>query len=304
MRFVSFGPRDRERPGILIDGRIVDLMEALEWFGGRLPMLTLSTFFELSNWWTLAESISQVTNRDLPFVSDDVRIGAPVPVPKNVFVVGANTHSHIAEARRHTDGLAPRAPMILAKSASTVAGPRDYIVKPRETNKLDYETELGVVIAKRGRRVSYDDALSIVGGYMVVNDVSARDVQLAEGESNPFYRTHYLGKSFDTFCPCGPCLVTPDEIPPLGDLRINTWVNGELRQDAPLSDLVFDVASLVAYISNTVTLSPGDVICTGSPAGVAAFREPPAYLQPGDVVESEILPIGRLTNRVIGDHES
>jgi 2-keto-4-pentenoate hydratase/2-oxohepta-3-ene-1,7-dioic acid hydratase in catechol pathway len=180
-----------------------------------------------------------------------------------------------------------------------VTGPFDPLIRPGVTQKLDYEVELGVVIGRIVHALREEDALSAVAGYVVVNDVSARDVQLAEGEDNTFYRTHYLGKSFDTFCPTGPWLVTPDELGDVGHLTLRTWVNNTLRQDGSTADLVFGVPALIAHLSSVLTLQPGDLICSGSPAGVAAFGPPSGFLVPGDVVRCEVGGIGAIENHVV-----
>lgn len=189
--------------------------------------------------------------------------------------------------------------MILAKATSAVTGPYDPIIHPAATRKLDYEVELGVVIGRTTRFVEERDALDAVAGYVVVNDVSARDIQLAEGEANDFYRAHYLGKSFDTFCPTGPWLVTSDEVGDVANLSLRTWVNDELRQEGSTAELCFGVAQIIAHLSSITTLEPGDLICTGSPAGVAAFATPEAFLRPGDVVRCEVGSIGQLVNPVV-----
>jgi 2-keto-4-pentenoate hydratase/2-oxohepta-3-ene-1,7-dioic acid hydratase in catechol pathway len=188
--------------------------------------------------------------------------------------------------------------MILAKATSCLCGPFDDIVHPPETKKLDYEVELGVVIGRKARRIKESQVRDHVAGFTTLNELSARDIQLAEHESNPFYRVHFIGKSFDTFCPAGPALVTVDEFEWGKPLKMRTEVNGQVRQDSDTSDLYFGVEALVAYISRAMTLFPGDLIATGSPAGVAFFMKPPAFLQPGDRVRCEIEGVGAVENLV------
>jgi 2-keto-4-pentenoate hydratase/2-oxohepta-3-ene-1,7-dioic acid hydratase in catechol pathway len=237
-----------------------------------------------------------------PVEARSARLGAPLPFPRQMLIAGANTKSHIAEAGPVLKDVAPpREPMILAKSVSSLCGPYDEVVHPPETKKLDYEVELGVVIGRRCRRIHESQVKDYIAGYMTVNEMSARDIQLAEHESNPFYRVHFIGKSFDTFCPTGPALVTADEIPWGKALAMRTEVNGEVRQDSDTSDLYFGIEALVSYCSRGMTLFPGDLIVTGSPAGVAFFMKPPKFLKPGDVVRCEIEQVGAIENRVVAE---
>jgi len=228
-----------------------------------------------------------------------VRLGAPVPVPRSLIIAGANTKTHIAEAGAVLgEMVGPREPMLLAKATSSLCGAHDDIILPLETKKLDYEVELGVIIGCKARRLSEKDVKDYVAGFTVTNDISARDIQLAEHEKNPFFRVHYIGKSFDTFCPAGPALVTVDEFTWGKALKMSTKVNGEIRQNSDTSDLYFGIEALVAYASRSMTLFPGDMIATGSPAGVAYFMNPQRFLQPGDFVCCEIEGVGIIENRV------
>jgi 2-keto-4-pentenoate hydratase/2-oxohepta-3-ene-1,7-dioic acid hydratase in catechol pathway len=180
---------------------------------------------------------------------------------------------------------------VFAKLPSAVVGPGDPIRIPSPQSQVDYEVELAVVIGRPARRLAVDDALSAVFGYTLCNDVSARDVQFRDNQLT-------LGKGFDTFAPLGPCVVTADDIDDPQDLRLWCTVNGDLRQDSSTAQMLFPVAELLAYVSRHVTLEPGDVITTGTPAGAAAFRQPPAYLRPGDVTEIGADRIGVLRNPV------
>lgn len=296
MRLLSYGPKGTERAGLWRDDAILDLQRALELL--ELPPATsdLRAFLERPDWRARLERVAGVRNRAALVDPAGVRLGPPVPTARQLIIAGANTYSHLKEAARYTNAEPPLKPMLLAKATSAMAGPADDIVLPPETTKLDYEVELGVVIGRTARRIRTEEVPEYLAGYTVVNDVSARDVQLAEWEKNPFYRTHFLGKSFDTFAPMGPHLVTADEIPWGARLRLRTWVDGELRQDNDTFDLCFGVAELVAYASQVMTLSPGDIISTGSPAGVAIFMTPPAFLQPGQVVTCEVERIGQIRN--------
>jgi 2-keto-4-pentenoate hydratase/2-oxohepta-3-ene-1,7-dioic acid hydratase in catechol pathway len=298
MKLLSYGAPGRERAGWLEGDQVIDLADALNPLGITLEPATLLSFLSLPDWERILADVS-ATSSTKRVALEAVRLGAPIARPGNVFVVGANTHSHLAEARVFTHGIPPREPMLLAKASSAVTGPFDPLIRPAATRKLDYEVELGVVIGRTAHAMREEDALSVVAGYVVVNDVSARDVQLAEGEDNTFYRTHYLGKSFDTFCPTGPWMITPDELGDVGDLSLRTWVNGAIRQHGSTADLVFGVPTLIAHLASVLTLQPGDLICTGSPEGVAAFGPPTGFLVPGDVVRCEVGGIGYIENRVV-----
>jgi len=212
---------------------------------------------------------------------------APIPRPSKVVCVGLNYRDHAAEA-----GLPlPEVPILFPKFANSVIGPGEAIVIPPETNEPDYEAELGVVIGRTARRVALADALSYVAGYTCMNDVSARDLQNRTSQ-------WMLGKAIDTFLPCGPRLVTADEILDPQSLAIRLRLNGRELQSSSTSQMVFGVAELVASISRTMTLEPGDLIATGTPPGVGFARKPPVWLRDGDVVEVEIEGIGILSNPV------
>ena len=300
MRLVSYGPKWQERAGILDGATIVDLESAMRVAGVEAPTSELRALLEQPDWRRRLDRAFAARSSAKIVQAQSVRLGAPLPFPRQMLIAGANTKSHIAEAGPVLKDVAPpREPMILAKSVSSLCGPFDEVVHPPETKKLDYEVELGVVIGKRCRRISESEVREHVAGYMTVNEMSARDIQLAEHESNPFYRVHFIGKSFDTFCPTGPALVTADEIEWGKPLRMRTEVNGEVRQDSDTSDLYFGIAALVSYCSRGMTLFPGDIIVTGSPAGVAFFMKPPKFLRPGDVVRCEIEKIGAIENRVV-----
>jgi len=212
---------------------------------------------------------------------------APVPRPGKVVAIGRNYREHAAEEGAEQPG----APLIFAKFASSVVGPGDDIRwDPALTGQVDYEAELAVIIGTHARRVPVERAVEFVFGYTCLNDVSARDLQFGDGQWT-------RGKSLDTFCPMGPVLVTADELGDAGDLAIRCTVNGEQRQSARTSDLYFGVAEIVSHCSQAFTLEPGDVIATGTPAGVGAFRTPPVWLADGDEVVVEIERIGRLVSR-------
>ena len=233
-----------------------------------------------------------------------VTLEAPLPRPRrNIFCVGKNYHEHAHEfARSGFDssagaGAVPDAPIIFSKVPDCVTGPSTPIlIDPRASEAIDYEAELAVVIGKGGRGISRERALDHVFGYTIVNDVTARDLQ---GR----HKQWLIGKSQDSFCPMGPWLVSADEID-LADTAVRCWVNGELRQDANTRALIFDVPTLIETLSRGLTLWPGDIIATGTPAGVGIGFNPPKYLRPGDVVRIEIAGIGVLENPVAAFREA
>jgi 2-keto-4-pentenoate hydratase/2-oxohepta-3-ene-1,7-dioic acid hydratase in catechol pathway len=291
------------RPGIGSDGHLVNLGQAWAAYQestadsvrlecpadmGALLQSGEETWRRLASVVAWAQALPATAADTLWRPLDGVRLAAPLANPSKIVCVGLNYHDHCRE-----QGLdVPQRPILFAKFPSTIIGHEAEITWPGDlSQQVDYEAELAVVIGRRGRHIPVDEAYRYVAGYTNLNDVSARDVQFADEQ-------WVRGKSFDTFCPLGPYLVTADEVPDPHDLRIRCWVNGELRQDSNTRELVFNVPQLVAYISRTCTLMPGDIISTGTPGGVGVFREPPVFLQPGDVVEVEIDRLGRLRNRV------
>lgn len=217
------------------------------------------------------------------------RLAAPVPRPGKVIAIGRNYAEHAVE----TGHPLPPEPMVFTKHPTSVVGPRDPIRRPPFVTDLDHEAELAVIIGRPGRDIAEAAALGHVAGYCCANDVSARTVQFATGQ---FVR----GKSFDSFCPLGPALVTADEVPDPQALRIRCRVDGETRQASSTAEMLFAVAVLIAHCSAATTLEAGDVILTGTPPGVAMGRTPPPWLQPGQLCEVEVEGLGRLANRVSG----
>jgi 2-keto-4-pentenoate hydratase/2-oxohepta-3-ene-1,7-dioic acid hydratase in catechol pathway len=211
----------------------------------------------------------------------------PIERPEKIVCVGLNYRDHAEEQGTPL----PPAPLLFAKWPNTLIGPGDPIVIPPVTEQVDYEAELGVVIGERVRGASVENALEAVRGYLCLNDVSARDLQFGDGQWT-------RGKSLDTFCPIGPELVPAASVPDPQALSIRAIVNGEVLQDSSTSNMIFTVAEIIAYVSRAITLEPGDLIATGTPAGVGAFRDPPIRLRPGDEVTIEIEGVGSLTNPV------
>ena len=230
---------------------------------------------------------------------DRVQLLAPIPrPPRNILCVGKNYHEHAKEFQASGfDASAseniPQYPVVFTKAPSSVIGPEMPIPAYLDySESTDYEGELAVIIGRGGRNISRANALCHVFGYTIVNDVTARTLQQS-------HRQWFLGKSLDGYCPMGPAIVTADEIPAPERLQLKTWVNGELRQNAGVSDLIFDIPTLIETISRTMSLESGDIIATGTCAGVGIGFNPPKFLCHGDRVEIEIQPIGRLANPVL-----
>jgi 2-keto-4-pentenoate hydratase/2-oxohepta-3-ene-1,7-dioic acid hydratase in catechol pathway len=304
LKLVTFIHQERSCLGAIIDNQVVDLAQAYETFQSRtkktIPldqfpknMLTLLQRDEktwqvvtaIVNW---AKSLPEATAADFVYPLAEVSLAPPLNNPSKIICVGLNYHDHCREQGTEV----PQRPLLFAKFPSTIIGPDEKINWPGDiSQQVDYEAELAVVIGRTGRNIPLDQAYDYIAGYTIVNDVSARDVQFADVQ-------WVRGKSFDTFCPVGPYLLTADEVEDPHSLRIQCWVNGELRQDSNTGEMIFKVPELLAYISKTSTLMPGDIISTGTPDGVGVFREPPTFLKPGDVIEIEIEKLGRLRNRV------
>jgi 2-keto-4-pentenoate hydratase/2-oxohepta-3-ene-1,7-dioic acid hydratase in catechol pathway len=249
------------------------------------------------------QGITWLIGKDLPPVAEklnlaEVSLRAPVPRPaRNIFCVGKNYYEHAREFAASgfdssaAKGAVPEAPIVFSKLPETVIGPKEPIkIDPSVSSAIDYEAELAVIVGKPGRNIRREDALSHVWGYTIVNDITSRDLQEKHSQ-------WLIGKSQDSFCPMGPFAVTADEID-LADTSVRCWVNGELRQDSNTGLLIFDVPTIIAAISNGITLRAGDIIATGTPAGVGIGFKPPKYLQPGDRVRLEIGGIGILENPV------
>jgi acylpyruvate hydrolase len=219
--------------------------------------------------------------------ASEARFAPPIRRPSKIICVGLNYMDHITES----GGTRPERIVLFAKYSNCL-GHQDDVRLPSITQELDYEGELAVVIGKRTAAVAVEDALAMVGGYTVLNDVSARDLQIAEPQ-------WIRGKSLDTFAPMGPVVVDAQSAPPIDSMRIQTFVNGELRQDALCSLMITPVAELIAHISQSITLEPGDIIATGTPSGVGLGMKPPVYLKDGDSMTVAIDAIGELTNRVV-----
>lgn len=220
----------------------------------------------------------------------DVKIMAPVPKPGKMICVGLNYRDHAAEGNRPV----PEVPTIFSKFSNCIIGPEEMIQIPLVTSQVDYEVELAVVIGQTARHISQDEALRYVAGYTIINDVSARDYQMRTGQWT-------IGKIFDSFAPMGPALVTTDEIPDPGSLEISLTLNDQVMQHSNTRNLIFTVPFLISYLSQVLTLEAGDIIATGTPAGVGVFRDPPVFLKPGDKLVLSIESIGELKNTVTAE---
>lgn len=286
MRLVRFGTFGEERPGVLDpDGKRRDVSSLLpEWNGATLSERSLAQVAG-----AFADPASLVA---LPVVAEDVRWGAPIARPGKVICIGLNYSDHAAESGMPI----PEEPIIFLKASQTVVGPFDPVRIPRGSSKTDWEVELGVVIGKQLRYAESDEeAQSALAGYCISHDVSERAFQLERGGQ------WTKGKSCDTFNPLGPWLATPDEIPDPGNLAMRLTVNGTVRQVGNTSKMIFNVPFLIRYLSQFMTLEPGDLISTGTPPGVGLGMEPPQYLVDGDVVELEIEGLGHQRQTFVQD---
>lgn len=279
MKLVRFGPKGREKPGLIDrEGRLRDLSAHCATIG----------------WNELAPAglkrLRQIDPATLPVVKGKPRLGVPFTGISKIVGVGLNYRDHAKE----TGAAIPTEPVLFMKATTAINGPFDDIVLPRGSTQTDWEAELGVVIGRTARYVEERQALGHVAGFVTFHDVSERDFQKNRGGSWD------KGKGCDTFAPIGPWLVTRDEVPDPQALRVWCEVNGEKRQDGNTADMIFPVAHLISYISQFMTLNPGDVICTGTPAGVGLGMTPPQYLKAGDVVRIGVEGLGEQCQKVVG----
>jgi 2,4-didehydro-3-deoxy-L-rhamnonate hydrolase len=276
MKLIRLGSKGRERPGLWQTDGVVDLRVHFQ----DIPDIDENFFRQ--GW---PQRLSGLT---LPGQKVEERWGPPIARPSKIICLGKNYMEHAKEGSFEN----PSSPLIFCKTLNALTGPFDPVLLPRSSGQIDWEVELALVIGREGKRIARQDALAYIAGVTVMNDVSGRQAQFADSQ-------WFRGKSFDTFAPLGPALVTPDEIDDLNNLKLTTKVNGRLMQDGNTRDMIFDVPTLIADISEDITLMPGDVISTGTPAGVGIFRNPPVVLQEGDEVECWIEGIGALKNRFV-----
>jgi len=286
MKLVMYGEPFQEKPGVIVeDNFILDL---------ELEELDSPHSVEEILEFDLLEDIRALLERPLPREAllplGDVRLGPPLSGIGKVIACGLNYRDHALES----GSALPDVPLLFAKAPSAIAGPFDDLMLPPQSwsSAVDYEVELGVVIGHLCHEVSVENALAYVAGYAIVNDVTARDIQKAESQ-------WFRAKSYDGFCPLGPYLVTADEVEEPGNLQLSTRVNRTVRQQSNTSNLIFSVAELVSFISQSMTLFPGDIIATGTPSGIGAGMKPPVFLQPGDEVELQVEGLGAQRYKVV-----
>lgn len=280
MKLIRFGEAGAERPGIHIEGRNLDVSELISDYD--------EAFFAYQGLEKVAAAI-QADQQIFPEVSAGVRLGSPITRPSKIVCIGLNYEDHALE----TQAAIPSEPVVFLKSTTALSGPNDAIMLPRNSVKTDWEVELAVVIGTKASYVDEAEAMEYVAGYCLHNDISEREFQL---ERNG---TWDKGKGCDTFAPLGPWMVTKDEIADPNNLRLWLTVNDQIRQDGSTRNFIFKVAFLVSYVSQFMTLLPGDVISTGTPAGVGLGMKPPVYLKPGDIVELGIDGLGTSRQTVI-----
>lgn len=282
MKIIRFGAYGQEKPGVQLEnGTRIDVSSVVQDYD--------ETFFASGGLARLEEWLASHAS-SAPRVASDERLGAPLARPSKIVCIGLNYTDHAREA-----GLKiPTEPILFFKATSAIVGPNDNLVIPKNSKKTDWEVELGVVIGKRTSYVSKEEALDYVAGYVLHNDYSEREFQAERGGQ------WVKGKSCDTFAPLGPFIATRDEIEEVGNLGMWLKVNGEFKQQGNTGNMIFDVPFAVSYISQFMTLLPGDVISTGTPAGVGLGFDPPHYLSPGDVVELGIDGLGHSRQEAIG----
>jgi 2-keto-4-pentenoate hydratase/2-oxohepta-3-ene-1,7-dioic acid hydratase in catechol pathway len=278
MKLLRYGPRGQEKPGMLDrDGQIRDLTSVIR----DLTPETLAP--------AALDKLGQLNAASLPVVSGNPRLGPCVGNVSKLVCVGLNYSDHAKEA----GAAIPSEPVLFLKAISSVTGPNDDVMLPKGAEKGDWEVELGIVIGTKAQYVSVHDALKHVAGYCIVNDVSERNYQLERGGN------WSKGKSADTFCPMGPWLVTADEIPDPQALDLVCEVSGQRMQNGSTKNMIFSCAQIVSYISHFMTLMPGDVIPTGTPAGVGLGMKPPRFLRPGDTMRLAITGLGEQRQKVV-----
>lgn len=286
MKLVTFTHNKQSRVGAVIDDVVVDSKGYADIPSSMIEFLDAGSKALL----VMQELIVRGSAR---IALNEVKLNAPVPRPGKFLGIALNYANHIAETGRDQ----PEYPSFFTKQSSCVIGCGDAIHRPRVSDKLDYEGELAFVIGKRCRHVPVDKAHQVIAGFTIANDVSVRDWQMRSP-------TMMIGKSFDTCGPLGPWIVTPDELGDPHNLAIKTWIDDELRQNANTSQMIFNCYDMVAYLSQAMTLEPGDVISTGTPSGVGVKMQPRGYMKPGQTAKIEIEGIGTLSNPVIEEPEN
>jgi 2-keto-4-pentenoate hydratase/2-oxohepta-3-ene-1,7-dioic acid hydratase in catechol pathway len=285
MRFVRFRDEKAVRAGVMRDDHVVPIADPY-----RAPDDLTGWLGDLASAKRAADAVSPRNYRKLA----DVCLLAPIPKPRKFLAIGMNYASHRHEIEEAGMAAAAPAQIWFNKQVTCITGPYDDVWKPALSDLLDYEVELGIVMLGQPKNATRTAALEAIGGYTIINDYSVRDWQIAAPSLT-------MGKSFDTHGPCGPCIVTPDEIADPQSLVMRLTVNGLERQNASTSGMVADCAAQISFLSQRITLEPGDLIATGTPAGVGALMKPPGYLKIGDIVRAEIEGIGHIENRITAD---
>lgn len=284
MKLIRHGELNKEKTGVIINDEYFDTSALGEDYNEK--------FFETGGLQRLQKFIEERKN-DLPVIAKDTRLGSPVARPSKIICIGLNYADHAKETKANV----PTEPIIFFKSTTALSGPNDNVIIPKNSWKTDWEVELAVVIGKKASYVEESEALDYVAGYCLHNDLSERAFQL---ERNGQW---VKGKSCDTFAPLGPFLATPDEIADVNNLRLWLTVNGKKMQDGNTSNFIFNIPFVISYLSQFMTLLPGDVISTGTPAGVGLGFDPPVYLKDGDVVELGIDGLGTSKQKLVSYHK-
>jgi 2,4-didehydro-3-deoxy-L-rhamnonate hydrolase len=309
MKFYTFEINGRRHLGVGLKEQLIDLPLAyavLSETRGFKPGLPPALPADMMAFVRLGEPALAAARETMAFMSkrpalpvgeraaylfDEVKLSAPIPRPGKILCSGINYRSHKEE---NPNATMPSEPFFFSKLASAVVGPGEPIVCPKVSQQVDYEVEFAVVIGKRMKNTPTNEVMGHIFGYTILHDVSARDVQFKDNQIT-------LGKNFDTFCPLGPCIVSADEMPDPGSIGLRSFVNGQQKQNGNTSDWVFPLPVLLSFLSHRMTLDPGDVISTGTPAGVGVFQKPQVFLKAGDVVRLEADRIGVLENPVVAE---
>lgn len=300
MKIVSYGARRAERPGVFVPDRGIAPLDPLL---RSLGLCALDTNPLLGLLDLLQPMIEKALDgADVDWIDPaTTRLGPPVPFPEKVLVAGGNYQSHVDEAMGMKNAPSPSEPIIMLKPSNTVIGPYDSMVVPHQTEQFDYETEIGVVIGRGGRYIAAADAYDHVAGYLISNDVTARDLAFKDVHISPVFAQMTRAKGIPTGAPLGPWLVTKDEIGDPHKLELRCWVNGELRQSGGSDEMIVDIPHLIEDFSKVLELTPGDVIMTGTTTGCGAFQKPPSFLKGGDVVRMEISGLGVMETPVVDE---
>jgi 2-keto-4-pentenoate hydratase/2-oxohepta-3-ene-1,7-dioic acid hydratase in catechol pathway len=293
MKLGAFGPSGAERPCIVLDDRIAPLDWIMEDHG--LPLVDTNRL--LAEWEILSPTIRIALPTARTLAMSDIRMGPAIPAPRNIAGVAFNYRQ---PGSAGTPVLPmPEQPIIFLKPTTSLTGPDDAIVKPDSTEQLDYELELAVVIGRDTYQVSRESALDHIAGYVIANDLTARDIAFGDTKRNPMFLQITRGKGAPGYCPLGPWMCTPDELPEIPSLSMQLWVNDELRQDDHCASMIVDVADLVVSVSAHVQLLPGDLILTGTPSGSASQMPEPKFIQAGDLVVGAIEGLGEIRNHFV-----